>query len=456
MANYTPSQAQKEIFITQMTQRMAEIARKLSDWVASGPRTLEEMEKMTLQIVKELGNALLGSLISLNVPPYPEEYVPCPCGQKAIYQRMRSIHVDTLLGTITIKRPYYLCPSCHHGYAPLDQKLGVCAGGISSGLEEILALMGAQLPFEEAVKMVAKLSLVEVCPNTCREATERVGKFIAQKEEQEVEEAWDLHSSVLPPLPEKIPERLYVSIDGTTVHTREEGWKEMKLGAFYTTKEVLPKDRPEKMEVRAQDISFYVDFADPETFGRALWLEGYRRGVSEAKEVVAIGDGAHWIWNLVEEHFPGAIQIVDWYHASEYVWKVAHAIYGEGSDLAQKWAKERLDELWDGKVDEVLRHCQEHASAGEAVQQAITYFTNNKSRMRYPEYRARGLQIGSGTVESGCKHVIGARLKGSGMRWGVEGARAVAKVRAKLKSGRWAEAMAQRPPPHRSYQRQAA
>ena len=189
MANYTPSQAQKEIFITQMTQRMAEIARKLSDWVASGPRTLEEMEKMTLQIVKELGNALLGSLISLNVPPYPEEYVPCPCGQKAIYQRMRSIHVDTLLGTITIKRPYYLCPSCHHGYAPLDQKLGVCAGGISSGLEEILALMGAQLPFEEAVKMVAKLSLVEVCPNTCREATERVGKFIAQKEEQEVEEA---------------------------------------------------------------------------------------------------------------------------------------------------------------------------------------------------------------------------------------------------------------------------
>jgi hypothetical protein len=105
-----------------------------------------------------------------------------------------------------------------------------------------------------------------------REATERVGKFIAQKEDQEVEEAWDF-----PPLPEKIPERLY------------------------------------------------------------LW--------------------------------------------------------------GKKWAKERLDELWDGKVDEVLRHCQEHASAGEAVQQAITYFTNNKSRMRYPEYRARGLQIGSGTVE---------------------------------------------------------
>ena len=208
--------------------------------------------------------------------------------------------------------------------------------------------------------------------------------------------------------------------------------------------------------MRAQEISFYTDFADPQAFGCALWLEGYRRGVSEAKEVVAIGDGAHWIWKLVEEHFPEAIQIVDWYHASEYIWKVAHAVYGEGSDLARQWAKDRLDELWAGQVDEVLRHCQEHASAGEAVQQAITYYTNNKDRMRYPEYRAKGLQIGSGTVESGCKHVIGARLKGAGMIWNVEGARAVAKVRARLRSGRWTETMAQRPPPHRSYSRQAA
>jgi len=100
-----------------------------------------------------------------------------------------------------------------------------------------------------------------------------------------------------------------------------------------------------------------------EAFGRALWLEGYRRGVTQAKEVVAIGDGTHWIWALVEEHFPRAIQIVDWYHASEYIWRVAHAVHGEGSGLAKQWAKNRLDELWDGKVDAVLLRFQEHASA---------------------------------------------------------------------------------------------
>ena len=456
MANYTPSQAQKEAFIAQMTERMAEVAQELADWVTADPRTLEEAEKMTLQSIKGLGNALLGSLISLNVPAYPEGELPCPCGRRATYQRMRPAHVDTLLGTITLNRPYYLCQSCHHGLVPLDQELGLCAGGISAGLEELLALLGAQLPFEEAVGLVARLTLVEVCPNTCKEATEGVGQVIAEKEQEAVEAAWDVRSSVLPPLPEKIPERLYVSIDGTTVHTREGGWREIKVGAFYTTKAVVPKKRPEQLEVRAQEISFYTDFADPQAFGCALWLEGYRRGVSEAKEVVAIGDGAHWIWKLVEEHFPEAIQIVDWYHASEYIWKVAHAVYGEGSDLARQWAKDRLDELWAGQIDEVLRHCQEHASAGEAVQQAITYYTNNKDRMRYPEYRAKGLQIGSGTVESGCKHVIGARLKGAGMIWNVEGARAVAKVRARLRSGRWTETMAQRPPPHRSYSRQAA
>jgi hypothetical protein len=96
MANCTPSQAQKEAFIAQMTQRMAEVARKLSEWITAEPRTLEEAEKMTLQSIKELGNALLGSLISLNVPAYPEEEVPCPCGQTATYQRMRPAHVDTL------------------------------------------------------------------------------------------------------------------------------------------------------------------------------------------------------------------------------------------------------------------------------------------------------------------------------------------------------------------------
>ena len=104
----------------------------------------------------------------------------------------------------------------------------------------------------------------------------------------------------------------------------------------------------------------------------------------------------------------------------------------------------------------MLAAFQAQSSAGQPVREAITYYLNNQERMRYPEYRARGIQIGSGAIESGCHHVIGARLKQAGMIWQVEGARAVATVRTWLKSGRWDEAMALRPPRRRTYHRQAA
>ena len=298
--------------------------------------------------------------------------------------------------------------------------------------------------------------LVTVSANSSKEATEQLGASITQAEQQALDQAWSSQQPTLPPAPASIPERLYVSLDGTTVHTRGAGWKEIKLGALYTTTTQVPRKRPEQLEIRAQNISFYADFADPQQFGRALYLEGYRRGAAQAKEVVAIGDGAHWIWKLVGEHFPNAIQIVDWYHASQYVWNVAKVVYGEGTALAKRWAHNRLDELWDGQVSQVLHAFQTHARrGGEAVQQALSYYTHNQERMHYPDYRARGIQIGSGSIESGCKHLIGQRLKQAGMIWNIDGARSVAKVRARLKSGRWDDTIALRQPPARSYHRSA-
>ncbi len=456
MLNYTISAARKEAWHTQMTHRMEEVLQELGEWATAEPRTLEALEQRTLETVKGLGQEWLEGLSDLSVPAYPETHVACPCGDQAAYQRRRPAQVKTLLGPITVTRPYYLCATCHHGFAPLDQQMGLCAGGLSASLEEVVALLGAQGPFGEAVDLLGKLTLVEVCPNTCKAVTERLGQTIAQQDAQVVAAAWSPAASLLPAPAEPAPARLYVSMDGFLVHTREEGWKEMKLGAFYTTRPVPTANRPEGFEVRAQAFSFYADFAEPEAFGRALWWEGVRRGALQAQEIIALGDGAHWIWNLVAEHFPEAIQILDWPHAAGYLWEAAHTIFGEGTDLAKRWAKDRLEELWAGQVEAVEAHLQAHVGAGEAVQQALTYYANNRERMRYADYRARGLQIGSGSIESGVKHVLGARLKQAGMRWHVEGARAVAKVRARLKSGRWEETMAQRPPPQRTYERKAA
>jgi len=195
---------------------------------------------------------------------------------------------------------------------------------------------------------------------------------------------------------------------------------------------------------------------DAATCGQLFWCEAARRGVLTAEEVVVVADGAHWLGNPVAEHFPGAIEIVDWDHASQYIWGVAHAIYGAGAPLARRWAQRRLADLWAGRVDKVLKAFAAHLPRGQALAEAITYYTNHQQRMRYGEYRARGLQIGSGSIESGCKQVIVARLKQAGMRWSLPGARAVAAVRTRLKSARCPEMLALRLPRLRTYQRQAA
>jgi len=431
-----------------MVEQFRVLTLQVCDQVITAAPSLQQLEEVTLQTIKTLGNTLLTGLCALLRPAYPPSQIACSCGGRASYLRCRSAQVQSLLGSLTLHRPYYLCAVCHQGVAPLDQQLGLCAGGLSGGLREVLALLGAQSVFAEAVPLLERLSLVSVAPTTIQQATEELGQFIAQDEQQAVHTL----SSALHPTPAAHPpERLYVSMDGTMVHTKQDGWKELKLGAVYTTRASVSRTRPAEVTVRAHDFSFYAEFANPQTFGPRLLAEAAQRGVLEADEVVAIGDGAQWIWNLVDEQFPGATQIVDWYHASQYVWKVAHAVYGEGTDQAKAWAVQRLDELWEGQVALVLQHFEQHQTRGQAVQDALSYYRHNQQRMAYATYRARGMQVGSGSIESGCKHVIGARLKQAGMIWTVEGARAVAKVRTRLTSGRWAETVARWPPPHRAH-----
>jgi hypothetical protein len=315
--------------------------------------------------------------------------------------------------------------------------------------------MGIHVPFEVASEVFERLTGVSISDNGVRESTERMGQERLEAEQAMVEAAWDPACFELPEGPEDPPERLYGSIDGTSVRT-EEGWREPKLGSWYTTDEPADGPLPEEWEPRAEAISYYGDIQEAEAFGRLVYLTGRQRGAHRAEELVFVADGAKWIWNLVEEHFPHAVQIVDWYHATEYIWDVAYAAYGEGTDMAQEWAAARLDELWHGDFEDVLRALHAHVTPDwddDPARQAINYYQNNRHRMRYPEYRDRGYQIGSGTIESGCKRVIGSRLKQAGMTWTVDGARQVIKSRAMYLSGEWDDFCNRRPPPRRTYSR---
>jgi hypothetical protein len=168
---------------------------------------------------------------------------------------------------------------------------------------------------------------------------------------------------------------------------------------------------------------------------------------------VVVGDGAHWIWNIAERHFPRATQVLDWYHASEYIWTAASTIWGEAGAERAGWARVQLDKLWESKVGEVLVELEQWRERGEGVEAALSYYREHQSRMDYASYRARGMQIGSGSAESACKQLVAARLKGAGMIWDAQGAEAVAAVRAWLKSERWEEALALRGVARRSYRR---
>ncbi len=445
--------ARLDQLVTTMSERMTQITRTLGAWVQGAPRELQAIEEHVLRIVKELGATLLAGLCALLVPAAPPRTVPCPCGQPARYQRQRPATVTTILGPITLTRPYYHCAACGHGQYPLDAQLDLRAGGRSAGLDELLALLGAtQDSFADAAVVLDRLTLVEVCPNSARAATEELGAVLVA--DQATHAAAAAAGQPRRVADATAPQRLYITMDGVLAHLHERGWSEIKVGCCYQTRAWPERKRPERLEVRAHSLSYVTAHTEAETFGWRLWQEAARRGVLDAEEVVVVGDGAHWIWNLAETHFPGATQILDWYHASEYVWGAASAIWGETHPQRAVWAQRQLDRLWAGEVGQVLVELEAQRAGGEGVTAALSYYTTHRGRMDYAGYRARGLQIGSGSVESGCKQLVSARLKQAGMIWDAAGAEAVATVRAWLKSGRWAEAMALRPARGRRYRRQ--
>ncbi len=150
-----------------------------------------------------------------------------------------------------------------------------------------------------------------------------------------------------------------------------------------------------------------------------------------------LGDGAVWIWNLASEHFPGAVQIVDRFHAKQHLSDVGKAVYGATSDLARAWARERHDELDAGDLDAVLCALRTHAAANDDARKCVDYVERNRERMHYPEFLAAGLCTSTGVVEAGCKVAIGTRLKRTGMHWTVRGANAIIALRCCKLSGRF-------------------
>ena len=185
-------------------------------------------------------------------------------------------------------------------------------------------------------------------------------------------------------------------------------------------------------------------------FGFRIYTEAWRRGWEWAAERIVIGDGAVWIWNLAGQHFPGAVQIVDLYHARQHLSTIAALLHPHDPGAKKLWMDTQKDLLDHGEIELLVAALREiadaHPNLAEEVRREAEYFATNTSRMRYPEFRSKGFFVGSGVIEAGCKSVVGARLKRSGMFWTVRGANDIIALRCCRFNGRledfWEEAHA--------------
>jgi hypothetical protein len=262
-----------------------------------------------------------------------------------------------------------------------------------------------------------------------RRISQEYGRQIAEQESAGVEGIFSHRQPVPEPEIESV-EHGYVGVDGVMVPTVE-GYREMKVAASY--------DTPSARDALANNLYYHALFAEPDTFGEHVWVMLKRRGIFDGQDSSWVCDGAKWIWRQKQLHDPEGRETVDLIHAGEYLSEVANAIYGqetEGSRACFRCMRTNLRKSGGREVLRALRQLQkQHPSAD--LSDAITYFQNNTSRMDYPAYEAEGYHITSSTVESACRHVVGDRLKRSGMRWTQEGAQSVTSLRLKWKNGKW-------------------
>lgn len=402
--------------------------------------TLSEIEKTSRTLLQEIGQQAISQVIQATETVYPES-VQCQKGHEMTYQRMRSARLHTVHGWCKVKRRYYLCEACHKGKSPLDERLGLRPNRPSQELEKLMALTAVQLPYGKASDLFKALMLIEVSEPSLSKAAQQMGQRVIDQEERSQVRANDqvylreIKRESHPPL------RLYGSIDAAKVQIREaEGhqWRDLKLAAWFTARGKPPTKPEGAWQIQAENIHYYADIAQAKLFGQLLWGSGVDHLAHLAKELIFLGDGAEWIWNLVAEHFPKAIQILDWFHASEHLMPVAQAAF-ESVAEQDAWVSTMKQLMWDGEIDQLIAHCRQLASVSTAkiIGTTATYFENHRNRMRYDYFRSQGYQIGSGTIESAAKQIGIMRMKVPGASWNLENARRVAKARAAYLSDGW-------------------
>jgi hypothetical protein len=394
----------------------------------------------------------------LCLPVSQDRKVPCSCGQEARYHESRHKQLLTMLGPVVFDRAYYLCAGCHQGQSPRDQELDVVGTECSPGVRRMMAVVGSESSFERGREQLQLLAGLEVTTKAVERHAEAIGADIVGREQQKRNRVVQLEFPDI--LGAAVPV-MYVELDGTQlpmVRAELEGragrspgqparTREVKLGCVFTQTTIDPEGRP----IRDPASTTYTGAIETaEMFGPRLYAEAWERGWDRAKKKVVLGDGAEWIWNIANQHFVAAIQIVDIWHARKHLWDMAAQLFPGDEKLRKSWAKKLIKKLNRGRVEALVTELRNFPTRKPDLRDILRieadYFERNRERMRYPKFRKQGLFYGSGVIEAGCKTVIGSRLKQSGMFWTVRGANAIIALRCTRLSGKFEDYWASRSP----------
>lgn len=414
----------------------------------SGHLDLEAIEMLMRSALHQVGASALTELLLFPEPN--QRAIPCDCGEQARYREMRGKSILTAVGKVEVSRPYFLCPHCHQSQFPADQELDIVNTEFSPGVRRMQALVGQDAAFDHGRQQMELLAGLEVTTKSVERVAESIGADIVRREQQEIERALQLDLPII--LGEPVP-ILYIEMDGTgvpVVKKETEGRKgkldglpahtrEVKLGCVFTQ---TGWDE-EGFAIRDRGSTTYTGaIENAEHFGKRLYVEAWKRGWSRAEKKVVLGDGAEWIWNIAKDHFPGAVQIVDLFHARQHLSELARLLFPTDAKRRNQWIgmhqKRWLDKGKIAKLVASLRAIQtSDADLAKKIRNDADYFATNAARMNYPKFRKQHLFVGSGVIEAGCKTVVAHRLKRSGMFWTVPGANAILALRCAHLNGRF-------------------
>ena len=375
---------------------------------------LEHLEKQVVTTSQQMGRRLLEGILDSRLReqrPVARRQGKCGHRQRVVGERPKQLL--TLVGPVRFVRPYYQClgvsvedESCSHGEAPDDAVWGVQQQRTTRGVQREISYLCGRLTFEEAAESLCRHVPLEMSARQALSLMRPVGEALASAEDRQVKsvqaQAKQARSQAREEQQTKQIERLYIELDGVMARMRRgsvpmekeerqrkgDVYREIKAGAVF---------RAERGPKRSELVpGVYVDTPEPDSmryvarrtakggFGWLLYQLALHGGLEQAQQVVVIGDGAPWIWNLAAEHFPGAVQIVDLYHAKEHVWEVAHAVFGRGTAAGTVWATQACSLLEQGQSEALVSAIEalppiapEPGQARSCPERAVDYFTTN-------------------------------------------------------------------------------